>query len=440
MDCNAHDGDKSGIMLRRLNCSSAVLDIGLADVVSPNHTTTTFFDNDNVTAAASSESEMYFWLSAPIVTFMYACIFVVGVIGNLLVCYVVVAYKDMRVNVFHIFLANLSIADLLVVGICVPTAMVDVFSQEIWYLGEHMCKAVPFLEYSVTHLSVLTILAISFERFLAIIFPLKAQYISTRNRSLIIIAVIWLVAFSSAIPFALIAQYSLVEHMVTNSQVPTCTNPMDTHWKQAYLFTAVVNFFVIPFFILCGVYAVIGTHLIKDSSKSLGVATADISSTNMRARKQVVVMLATVVATFFVFLLPFRVLSLWTVYAPPEAYAKMGAPGWYSLLYFARIMFYLNSASNPLVLYAMSSKFRAKFQHILCCRPLPPSTQVGLSRSGTLQQSKYSVRTEYSSSFRKADFDVRGSSYSFSSKRTFTNGNGNHSVSSNMAAEEFPML
>lgn len=35
---------------------------------------------------------------------------------------------------------NLSIADLLVVAVCVPTAMVDVFSEEIWYLGSEMCK------------------------------------------------------------------------------------------------------------------------------------------------------------------------------------------------------------------------------------------------------------------------------------------------------------
>lgn len=54
---------------------------------------------------ATAEIDLFFWLSAPIVTFLYACIFVIGVIGNLLVCYVVAAYKDMRDNIFHIFLA-----------------------------------------------------------------------------------------------------------------------------------------------------------------------------------------------------------------------------------------------------------------------------------------------------------------------------------------------
>jgi 7 transmembrane receptor (rhodopsin family) len=155
-------------------------------------------------------------------------------------------------------------------------------------------KFVPFLEYAVTHVSVLTILAISFERFVAIIFPLKAQYLSTRIRSLIIIVVIWIVSFITCIPFALIAAYKYEVHSVTDSLQPTCTNPTDMQWKRVYYFLVFIVFFVIPFFILCVAYAFISHHLIKDSYKSLGVAT-DISQANMRARKQVVLMLATVV-------------------------------------------------------------------------------------------------------------------------------------------------
>jgi hypothetical protein len=142
------------------------------------------------------------------------------------------------------------------------------------------------------------------------------------------------------------------------------------------------------------------------------------------------------VATFFIFLLPFRVLVLWTMYASGEDYDLLGPAGWYPLLYFARIMFYLNSASNPIVLYAMSSKFRTKFQHILCCRPLPISSQV--SRSGTL---RYSVRAEYSSSFPRPEFDTKSANYSFKCKNAFSNGNdngnGNHTFH---PIEESPML
>lgn len=55
-------------------------------------------------------------------------------------------------------------------------------------------KAVPFVELTVAHASVLTILAISFERYYAICKPLKAGYICTKARASLICLLAWLVA------------------------------------------------------------------------------------------------------------------------------------------------------------------------------------------------------------------------------------------------------
>ncbi|PBC26870.1 Orexin receptor type [Apis cerana cerana] len=124
-------------------------------------------------------------------TSMITCIIVMvlGIIGNLMVPIVVFRGKDMR-NSTNIFLVNLSVADLCVLLICTPTILVEVNSgPEIWPLGEHMCKAVPFVELTVAHASVLTILAISFERYYAICEPLRvgsvdAKAIKSSNESL----------------------------------------------------------------------------------------------------------------------------------------------------------------------------------------------------------------------------------------------------------------
>ena len=55
-------------------------------------------------------------------------------------------------------------------------------------------KVVPFVELTVAHASVLTILAISFERYYAICEPLKASYVCTKARALIICLLAWLFA------------------------------------------------------------------------------------------------------------------------------------------------------------------------------------------------------------------------------------------------------
>lgn len=77
---------------------------------------------------------------------VYVIIFIVGLGGNALVCYVVWTSHHMRTFV-NIFIVNLAIADFLVILICLPpTLLAD--TTETWYLGTTMCKVVPFLQVS----------------------------------------------------------------------------------------------------------------------------------------------------------------------------------------------------------------------------------------------------------------------------------------------------
>ena len=66
-------------------------------------------------------------------------VFVVGVVGNLLVIVVVWRNQDMR-NSTNFFLVNLSVADLLVIVVCMPPALVDILEKEQWKFGPVMCE------------------------------------------------------------------------------------------------------------------------------------------------------------------------------------------------------------------------------------------------------------------------------------------------------------
>jgi hypothetical protein len=73
---------------------------------------------------------------------IYGLVFVVGFFGNGLV--VIVAF--LKQTQHHSFgttnycLVNLSLADLLLILVCLPSAILDLFSQEVWYLGHFLCK------------------------------------------------------------------------------------------------------------------------------------------------------------------------------------------------------------------------------------------------------------------------------------------------------------
>lgn len=77
-------------------------------------------------------------------------------------------------------------------------------------------------------------------------------------------------------------------------------------------------------------------------------------------------MLGTVILSFFICLMPFKLLTLWIVIVSDETVVKLGAEKYYNILYFSRTMLYLNSAVNPILYNLMSSKFRDGF--LLVCR------------------------------------------------------------------------
>ena len=56
-----------------------------------------------------------------------------------MVVYIVLRNRDMR-NATNVFLLNLSMADLLVVLICMPSALAEFYGKDVWYLGPVMCK------------------------------------------------------------------------------------------------------------------------------------------------------------------------------------------------------------------------------------------------------------------------------------------------------------
>ncbi|KAI5714496.1 hypothetical protein M8J77_000691 [Diaphorina citri] len=88
------------------------------------------------------------------------------------------------------------------------------------------------------------------------------------------------------------------------------------------------------------------------------------SSASLRYRKQVILMLGTVVISFFLLLLPFRIITLIILIVPTELFWE-----WYTrnfhlylgIVYTSRILIYVNSAINPILYNLMSSKFRNGF-------------------------------------------------------------------------------
>jgi hypothetical protein len=146
-------------------------------------------------------------------------------------------------------------------------------------------------------------------------------------------------------------------------------------------------FFLLPLLVLIVLYAVMTRHLMAEPITS---AVKDLESTNTRARKQVVLMLGTVVVSFFLCLIPFRVFTLWFIFFSANQLHVLGVERYYSILYFCRTMLYLNSAVNPILYNLMSSKFRDGFMRVC-----------GLKRKNTVLVRRGTASTSVCSSTRR---------------------------------------
>lgn len=145
-----------------------------------------------------------------------------------------------------------------------------------------------------------------------------------------------------------------------------CLTEAENPWSITYFIMTISAFFLLPLIILVILYSIIAKNLISKDSAMQKIRPSK-PELSLKARKQVVYMLGAVVLSFFLCLLPFRVLTLWIILAPDEKVRNFGLESYYNVLYFSRIMLYLNSAINPILYNLMSSKFRSGFKRVYCC-------------------------------------------------------------------------
>ncbi|CAD6197461.1 unnamed protein product [Caenorhabditis auriculariae] len=151
----------------------------------------------------SMSEEDLFEVALP--AFLYSLVFLVGTVGNAMVIFVVNRFKRMR-NVTNIFLASLSTADLCLIWFCVPIMFVKYMSHS-WFMGRFACYSVHYIQQFTCFCSVLTMTMISFERFLAIAYPMRNMWLSSIGRAKKVILLIWLLSAVLAIPTAIRIDY-----------------------------------------------------------------------------------------------------------------------------------------------------------------------------------------------------------------------------------------
>ncbi|KAL0132796.1 hypothetical protein PUN28_000484 [Cardiocondyla obscurior] len=356
-----------------------------------NVTTTLWYDNDtyhngsNYTDLAPRNQFVLPWWRQMIWTLLFAGMITVATGGNLIVIWIVLAHRRMR-TVTNYFLVNLSIADAMVSTLNVTFNYTYMLNSH-WPFGTLYCKISQFIAVLTICASVFTLMAISIDRYMAIVNPLKPRM--GKKATLCVAIIIWIIGAILSLPMLLF--YTTYTQNFMNGEVRVVCysawpNTDDNGLSYGeYLYNVI--FMVLTYFLPIGsmtfTYARVGLELW--GSQSIGEATAR-QLENIRSKRRVVKMMIVVVVIFAVCWLPFHMYFIVTSYLPEitnEPYIQEVFLGIYWLAM-------SNSMYNPIIYCWMNTRFRRGFaQFFFWCPWVRVTAEPSLSRSEAVT-SRYS--------------------------------------------------
>ncbi|XP_055310999.1 neuropeptide CCHamide-1 receptor-like [Sitodiplosis mosellana] len=304
-----------------------------------------------------------------IVPIIFGIIFLAGLMGNGMLIAVFVKHRAMR-NVPNTHILSLSIADLMLILTAVPFVSV-VYTVESWPWGTGVCMISEFMKDFSTGVSVFTLVAMSCDRFVAIVNPLRrfrgtgVTGKRTTLATVMIAAFIWMLAILCAAP-ALIGSNVKHAYVNKNTSFKYCY-PFPEEFGEDYakgiVLAKFLVYYAIPLVIIGLFYIMIAIHLAYGAGVPGEMQGA---MRQVKARRKVAITVITFVAIFCICFFPQHAFMLW-FYFNKNSHAEYNA-FWHVLRIIGFCLSFGNSCANPIALYFVSAAFRKHFNRFLLCK------------------------------------------------------------------------
>lgn len=279
------------------------------------------------------------------VILMYGLIVIVSLFGNLIVCKVILCQHSMRKRTTNVFIANLTISDLLMTIFTIPMfigkfLLLSIISETFlyfltvrnimnnWPFGQILCKMLPLVQAISVYVSVISMVMIAIDRYQALVRPFKNRINRQVSRP-IMIGAIWFISTLFAIPNSIFN--TVVEIKMLNTIIPINNDstrhtigtdndevlfrcktvyPDDSHMYYQRLLTCLAfsTQFFIPLMIVAVCYTIIGLKISKRTC--IGETTVEQAHSHLCAKRKTIKMLVFVVVVFACCWMPYNLLYI----------------------------------------------------------------------------------------------------------------------------------
>lgn len=313
---------------------------------------------DNETDSGGGSMSPYTKSEQGVIGFILFSIVAISLLGNILVIIAVMSFRRLRDNVTNYFIISLAFSDLMVAIFVMPyNAVHEVLGY--WPFGIVFCDIYQSLDILCCTASILNLCVISLDRYLAIISPFTYYERITKNTSLVLIALVWVVSFFiSAFPV-------ILDFHEDPSLDGWYNDPMFcilTLHKVFALVSSIISFYI-PVIVILFVYAsifVVARRQARQIAAYENTAKrfAGENKKSMARERKAAKTLSIIVGVFIVCWLPFFTINIIDPFCgrclSPELFAVFVWLG------------FVNSALNPII-YAQNKNFRRAFKSLLCC-------------------------------------------------------------------------
>ncbi|XP_027700367.1 endothelin receptor type B [Vombatus ursinus] len=299
-------------------------------------------------------------------TVVSCLVFVLGIIGNSTLLRIIYKNKCMR-NGPNILIASLALGDLLHIITDIPINVYKLLAED-WPFGVEMCKLVPFIQKASVGITVLSLCALSIDRYRAVASWSRIKGIGVPKWTAVEIVLIWVVSVVLAIPEAIGFDMIAMDYKGKYLRICLLHPTQKTSFMQFYktikdwwLFSF---YFCLPLAITAFFYTLMTCEMLRKKS-GMQIALND----HLKQRREVAKTVFCLVLVFALCWLPLhlsRILKL-TIYDQSD-------PNRCELLSFLLVLDYiginmasLNSCINPIALYLVSKRFKNCFKSCLCC-------------------------------------------------------------------------
>ncbi|KAL9895226.1 tachykinin-like peptides receptor 86C [Glossina fuscipes] len=301
------------------------------------------------------------WEQKTMWAIVFGIMLLVAITGNCIVLWIVTGHRSMR-TVTNYFLLNLSIADLLMSSLNCIFNFIFMLNSD-WPFGAFYCTVNNFMANVTVSTSVFTLVAISFDRYIAIVHPLKRR--TSRRKVRFILILIWF--FSAALSSPCLFYSSTMTKRYYNGKSRTVCYMLwpDGRYPTSmsdYVYNIIILIITygIPMIVMLICYTLMGRVLW--GSRSIG-ETTDRQLESIKSKRKVVRMFIAIVAIFAICWLPYHMFFIYAYHNN-----RMTSTKYVQHMYLAFYWLAMSNAMvNPVIYYWMNKRFRLYFQKAICC-------------------------------------------------------------------------